>query len=296
MLNADHWNIAISDCSVSRPPGRILRLRTAILMRFADPCKVEPADIYYMKKSTVVWPAIRHIGSNSPGIHVGLNLVPLRHGRLAWPERVGETGVGGLMRKELVWGVLCVAVSCFLSEREAVGQFTQGPPGNPSAAGITTGNPPPVPVPPTVMPPPRAPGSLPFMGIPQRSNDSDAVDSPESLFAAEGVPPLLAAYRESPLSRYLDLSGEQVSKIGALRTKFFRDTKDLGYDLSKKRLEMRRLFADPTVDAAALLLHRKDLASLRMQITDVLVRATLEAREILKPDQVEMLDHFPLNY
>jgi hypothetical protein len=217
-------------------------------------------------------------------------------GYLLCEEVDGKRGEEGVMRKELVWGVLCVVVLCFLPEREVVGQFTQGPPGNPSAAGITTGNPPPVPVPPTVMPPPRAPAPLPFVGMPQRGNDSDAVDSPETLLAAEGVPPLLAAYRESPLSRYLDLSGEQVSRIGALRTKFFRDTKDLRYDLSKKRLEMRRLFADPTVDATALLSYRKELSSLRTRITDVLVRATLEAREILKPDQIEMLDHFPLNY
>jgi hypothetical protein len=199
------------------------------------------------------------------------------------------------MRKGLVWGIIFVGLAYFLSEREVVGQFTQGPPGNPSAAGITTGNPPPVPVPPTVMPPPRALAPLPFMGIPQRSNDSDAVDSPEALLAAEGIPPLLAAYRESPLSRYLDLSAEQVSKIAALRAKFFRDTKDLRYDLSRKRLEMRHLFADPTVDAAALLSYRKELASLRTRITDVLVRTTVEIREILKPDQIEMLDHFPQN-
>jgi|WetSurMetagenome_2_1015567.scaffolds.fasta_scaffold11672_3 hypothetical protein len=200
------------------------------------------------------------------------------------------------MRKELVRGILCVVVSCLLSEREVVGQFTQGPPGNPSAAGITTGSPSPVPVPPTVIPPPRAPAPLPFAGIPQRGNDGDAVNSPEPLLAAEGAPPLLAAYRESPLSRYLDLSAEQVSKIGALRTKFLRDTKDLRYDLSKKRLEMHRLFADPTVDTTALLSCRKELASLRTRITDALVRATVEAREILKPDQIEMLDHFPQNY
>jgi hypothetical protein len=198
------------------------------------------------------------------------------------------------MGNGLLRGLSAAMVLLLVVCGEASGQFTQGPPGNPSAAGISTGSPPPVPVPPAVPSPPRSSGILPFVSSPQCTPDAGAIDSPRGMVAAEGMPPVLDTYRDGPLARYLDLSPEQLERLQALRNTFYRDTRDLRYDLSRKRLDMRRLFADPHAAEATLLSRHQELVSLRTKLADMVARAAVEARRLLKPDQIEMLDHLPM--
>jgi hypothetical protein len=105
---------------------------------------------------------------------------------------------------------------------------------------------------------------------------------------------VLEVYPDSPVARYLNLSPVQVDKLLALRNKLYRDTKDLRYDVLRKRLEMGRLFADPRVGETILLSRHKEVVSLRVMLADMVARAAIEARQVLTPDQIEILDHFPL--
>ena len=80
-----------------------------------------------------------------------------------------------------------------------------------------------------------------------------------------------------------------------LRTRFYRETRDLRYDLAQKRLEMRRLFADPKADQASLLAKQKELSVLWQRLSDIAGWAVIEARAVLSLDQVERLEQLPLS-
>ncbi len=198
-----------------------------------------------------------------------------------------------LTRRTIVPAFLGVLSLLLIVCGHAAGQFTQGPPGNPSAAGISAGSPPPVPVPPSTIPPPRSSGAAPSIGSSQYLPDAELVDAYDGMITAEGIPPLLGAYPDSPLARYLRLSPEQLDRIGALRNELYRDTKDVRHDLLRKRLDMRLVFADPRSDETTLISRHKELVSLRVKLADMAARAAIKARRLLKPDQIEMLDHLP---
>ena len=110
----------------------------------------------------------------------------------------------------------------------------------------------------------------------------------------EGIPPLLEVYPGSSLARYLGLSVEQLARIETLRNRLYRDTKGLRHDLLRKRLDMRGLFADPRADETVLISRHRELLSLRVKLADMAARAAIEARRLLKSDQIEMLDHLPV--
>jgi hypothetical protein len=148
-------------------------------------------------------------------------------------------------------------------------------------------------VPPPTITPPRAPGAFPNVG----ASPSIPVEKEVAFFAAmlglEGIPPVLSAYPDSSLSRYLKLSSDQLERIETLRNGLYRETRDLRYDLLKKRLDMSRLFADPSTSGAALISAHKEALSLQIKLADAAARAAIEARRFLKPDQIEALDRLP---
>ena len=53
---------------------------------------------------------------------------------------------------------------------------------------------------------------------------------------------------------------------------------------------MRKLFADPHADQAALLSKQKELSAGWRQLTDTLAKTVIAAREILTVEQIEKLD------
>ncbi len=197
------------------------------------------------------------------------------------------------MRGEALRGALAVFCLLLVASGTAAGQFTQGPPGNPSAAGISSGSPPPAPTLPSAVTPPRSSGAAAAVGPQQYTPDAEGYDASDGMLSGEGVPPILAVYPGSPLARYLRLSSEQLDGIGALRNRLYRDTRDLRYDLAKKILDMRRLFADPHADNAVLFSVHKEILSLREKLADGAARTAIEARRLLKGEQVEALDHLP---
>ncbi len=174
-----------------------------------------------------------------------------------------------------MWSGFVVAILiCCLTCTEASSQFTQGPPGNPSAAGIVSGTPAPSVPPPRSMTGPVSPSqAAPFaMGIPYATPESNS------------------------LMGYLGLTRAQVDKLRELRTRFYRESRDLRYEFFQKQLEMRKLFADPKVGEAALLQKEKELSPLRQKIMDKVAQSIIAARAILTPEQLEKMDQLPLWY
>lgn len=100
-----------------------------------------------------------------------------------------------------------------------------------------------------------------------------------------------AHYRFASL---LGLSQEQKEKMREIRNRFLTDTHDLRYDLIQKRLEMRKLFTDPKVNAATLLAKEKESAALRQKLQDRRAQMKIEWRSVLTPDQIQKLDQMPM--
>ena len=180
------------------------------------------------------------------------------------------------MKSHILPAVVALALVSWLASSEAWSQFTQGPPGNPSAAGIIAGtSAPPAPAPrPFVAPvaPPQS-GMAPMpMGVPYATTESNA------------------------LAGYLGLSPAQMDKCAKLRARFFRANRDLRYDFIQKQLEMRKLFADPKISEAKLLEKEKELGPLRQRLMDKIAKTVIEGRKILTSEQIEKLDLLPMSY
>ena len=124
------------------------------------------------------------------------------------------------MKRNILLGCVALIMVSWLACSEAWSQFTQGPPGNPSVAGIVSGT-----------PAPSAP--------PARSFSTPAMPSQGGMAFGQvmGSPPYAAA-ETNALTAYLGLTRAQIDKCRDLRIRFYRETRDLRYDLLQKQLEM----------------------------------------------------------
>jgi hypothetical protein len=190
--------------------------------------------------------------------------------------------------------VVCSLVFALALDCQA--QFTQGPPDNPSAAGLTTGNPPPTPAPPHAVSVPASPP--PFSGqqgvsapVPQ---SEPPVTSPERLLRAYGIPPLIDGPAPDVLAHRLGLSSEQIRQIDAVRDDFYRRTRELRYEILRRRLELRQLFLDHRTDPSSITKRQRDLDSLWTRFADLSVAAAIQVRGLLKREQVEMLERLSI--
>jgi Spy/CpxP family protein refolding chaperone len=179
------------------------------------------------------------------------------------------------MKGKILFGFVALVMASWLASSEAWSQFTQGPPGNPSAAGIISGSPAPsVPSPRTLGTPMATPqGSMapgPVLGAPYAMTETNA------------------------LAGYLGLTRAQIDKCRDLRNRFYRESRDLRYDFFQKQLEMRKLFADPKVAEVKLLEKERELGPLRQRLMDKVAETIIEGRKILTPEQIEKLDQLPL--
>ncbi len=180
------------------------------------------------------------------------------------------------MNRKILLGFVALIAISWLACATAWSQFTQGPPGNPSAAGIISGTAAPT------APPPR------LFGSPMAPEGRGAPP------VAMGVP--YATTEGSVLAAYLGLTRAQIEKCRELRSRFYRETRDLRYDFFQKQLEMRKLFADPKVPEAKLLDKEKELGPLRHRLMDKVAETIIEGRKILTPEQIEKLDQLPVWY
>jgi Spy/CpxP family protein refolding chaperone len=87
----------------------------------------------------------------------------------------------------------------------------------------------------------------------------------------------------------LDLDQKQKAGLRELHRKFKGETAQLVGELVTKRIELRLLWSDPKADSEAILAKEKELRDLQNQMKDKIVQYKLEARKLLKPEQIEKL-------
>jgi Spy/CpxP family protein refolding chaperone len=87
----------------------------------------------------------------------------------------------------------------------------------------------------------------------------------------------------------LNLDQKQKASLHELQRKFKGETAQLKGELVTKRIELRLLWTDPKADSEAILAKEKELRDLQNQMRDKIVQYKLEARKILKPEQIEKL-------
>ena len=171
-------------------------------------------------------------------------------------------------------------------------QFTQGPPDNPSAAGITAGSPAPTPAAPHVIdagPAQPPPSGRQTFSVPGPSPERDILTAGR-LLELFGIPPLVDGPASDPLARRLALSGEQIRQMDAVRDRFYRQTRELRYEILNRRLELRKLFLDPGTNPAVIGEKARTVASLWNRLAGMSADAAIEARGILTGEQVERLE------
>ena len=88
----------------------------------------------------------------------------------------------------------------------------------------------------------------------------------------------------------LNLTEDQKAKMKEVMKNFQAATHDLRYDISIKRIEVKKLFTDPKTDDATLLAKEKELNGLKAQLVDKKAEMKVEWRKILTPEQIQMLD------
>jgi Spy/CpxP family protein refolding chaperone len=88
----------------------------------------------------------------------------------------------------------------------------------------------------------------------------------------------------------LNLTQEQMEKMKEMKHHFWADTHDLRYNIKMKKVEVQKLFTDPSADSAVLLAKEKELNGLKLQLMDKKAEMKVEWRKILNPEQIRMLD------
>ena len=87
----------------------------------------------------------------------------------------------------------------------------------------------------------------------------------------------------------LDLDQKQKASLRELHRKFKGETAQLIGKLVTKRIELRLLWSDPKAAPEAILAKENELRDLQNQMRDKIVQYKLEARKLLKPEQIEKL-------
>lgn len=83
----------------------------------------------------------------------------------------------------------------------------------------------------------------------------------------------------------LNLSAEQVEKIGALRETHLKDIKPLQMQLFGKGRQLRALWLEQTPDKERILTLQREVQDLRGRLLDKLAAYRLEVHQILAPEQ-----------
>jgi Spy/CpxP family protein refolding chaperone len=83
------------------------------------------------------------------------------------------------------------------------------------------------------------------------------------------------------------LDPQQRASLHELHRQFQGETAQLIGEMVTKRLELRLLWTDPKADPEAILAKEKELRDLQNQMRDKVDQYRLEARKLLKPEQIE---------
>lgn len=97
------------------------------------------------------------------------------------------------------------------------------------------------------------------------------------------------------LASRLSLSKEQMEKLLDLRRRQINETGPLRNELLQKRLEMKRLFADPTKDEATILAKQREIEIIMQRLHEKTTQFRLEQRRVLTPEQLRELGEIAAN-
>ena len=94
----------------------------------------------------------------------------------------------------------------------------------------------------------------------------------------------------------LNLSKEQVDKMREIKTRYYKETRNMRYELAQKRLEVRKLFTDPKTDDTTLLAKEKELNALKLKLMDKKAEMKIEKRKVFTPEQLQKLDTMSMGH
>jgi Spy/CpxP family protein refolding chaperone len=89
--------------------------------------------------------------------------------------------------------------------------------------------------------------------------------------------------------RRLNLTEEQMEKLRKLREAYLQDTLAWRNERLVKRYNLRNMLRDPQADAAKILAKQREISELDAKIQERTVLFQLAAREILTPEQLQLL-------
>jgi Spy/CpxP family protein refolding chaperone len=98
------------------------------------------------------------------------------------------------------------------------------------------------------------------------------------------------------MSAALNLTQEQQDKMWQAREKNRNDTSATRYEMFKKRAELKKLYADPKANDAAILAKQKEVNVLKQTMQDKNVQFKLEQRKILTPEQIKKIGETGYGY
>ncbi len=91
----------------------------------------------------------------------------------------------------------------------------------------------------------------------------------------------------------LDLTKEQADQLWQMKEKHRADTQALRYETFQKRLELRKLYADPKANDATILAKEKELNAAQQKLQEKRVQLRLDERKVLTADQIKKLNEAP---
>jgi Spy/CpxP family protein refolding chaperone len=97
----------------------------------------------------------------------------------------------------------------------------------------------------------------------------------------------MQGYKGEHHGKMFGLDPQQRASLHELHRQFQGETAQLIGEMVTKRLELRLLWTDPKADPEAILAKEKELRGLQNQMRDKIVQYRLEARKLLKPEQIE---------
>lgn len=120
-----------------------------------------------------------------------------------------------------------------------------------------------------------------------------AAPNHESAHLQDHAGPRGPAIREPPRDASgfsLNPTKEQATRMQDIKDRYQTGIRDLRSQLFMKRIEMRRLCSDPTMDQSALMAKEKELNVLRQRFSEKRTQMRMEWRSILTPEQIQKLD------
>jgi protein CpxP len=90
-------------------------------------------------------------------------------------------------------------------------------------------------------------------------------------------------------ARRLNLTEAQMEKLRELRESYLQDTLAWRNERLIQRYHLRNMLRDPKVDPAKILAKQKEISELEAKIQERTVLFQLEAREVLTPEQMQLL-------